>query len=207
MNPNDAKKVKEEIGNLLKAGFIPEVESSDWLFPIVVVSKKNGKLRICVGYRKLNTQTIKDPFPLSFTDMMLDEITGHEMYSFMDGYSDGDERPQMRLLPENLGVKHAFGPGSDSANKFQLHNGGGGTMLFVGELHWWTTDVELETDLMEFGALKNLKFYEERANGKSKGYCQVEFYDHAAVLACKEAMNGRKFHGRPAWLHLQIQEL
>ncbi|MCO5556478.1 hypothetical protein L7F22_010027 [Adiantum nelumboides] len=89
----------------------------------------------------------------------------------------------------------------------QLHNGGGGTMLFVGKLHWWTTDVELETDLMEFGALKNLKFYEERANGKSKGYCQVEFYDHAVVLACKEAMNGRKFHGRPAWLHLQIREL
>ncbi|KAI5055353.1 hypothetical protein GOP47_0030498 [Adiantum capillus-veneris] len=78
----------------------------------------------------------------------------------------------------------------------QSHNGGGGTMLFVGELHWWTTDVELETALLEFGALKNLKFFEERASGKSKGYCQVEFYDHAAALACKEGMNGRKFHGR-----------
>lgn len=78
----------------------------------------------------------------------------------------------------------------------QLH-GGGGTMLFVGDLHWWTTDAELETALSEFGALKNLKFYEERASGKSKGYCQVEFYDHAAAYACKEGMNGRKFHGRP----------
>ncbi|MCO5557383.1 hypothetical protein L7F22_010946 [Adiantum nelumboides] len=87
MNPNYAKKVKEEIDNLLKAGFITEVEISDWLFPIVVVPKKNGKLRVCVDYRMLNTQTIKDPFPLSFADMMLDEIAGHEMYSFMDGYS------------------------------------------------------------------------------------------------------------------------
>ncbi|MCO5557566.1 hypothetical protein L7F22_011132 [Adiantum nelumboides] len=139
----------------------------------------------------------------------------------------------MRLLPENLGVKHAFGPGSDSANKFQVKEEGNNDAvemlgMFVhcgvlmmrktcrvfawhyalcGELHWWTTDKELETDLMEFGALKNLKFYEERANGKSKGYCQVEFYDHAVVLACKEAMNGIKFHGRPAWLHLQIREL
>ena len=42
VNPNYAKKVKEEIDNLLKAGFIAEVESSDWLFPIVVVPKKNG---------------------------------------------------------------------------------------------------------------------------------------------------------------------
>ena len=51
MNPNYAAKVKEEINALLKAGFIAEVESSDWLFPIVVVSKKNGKLRICVDFR------------------------------------------------------------------------------------------------------------------------------------------------------------
>ncbi|KAH7366098.1 hypothetical protein KP509_18G063400 [Ceratopteris richardii] len=79
----------------------------------------------------------------------------------------------------------------------QSYSSGGGTMLFVGELHWWTTDVELETALLEFGALKNLKFFEERASGKSKGYCQVEFYDHSAALACKEGMNGRKFHGRP----------
>lgn len=87
MNPNYAKKVKEEIDNILKAGFIAKVESSDWLFPIVVVPKKNGKLRVCVDYRKLNAQTIKDPFPLPFTDMMLDEVVGHQMYSFMDGYS------------------------------------------------------------------------------------------------------------------------
>ncbi|MCO5551883.1 hypothetical protein L7F22_005389 [Adiantum nelumboides] len=88
MNPNYVAKVKEEIDALLKAGFIAEVESSDWLFSIVVVSKKNGKLRICVDFRKLNEQTIKDPFPLLFTDTMLDQVAGHEMYSFLDGYSE-----------------------------------------------------------------------------------------------------------------------
>jgi hypothetical protein len=40
-----------------------------------------------VDYRKLNAQTKKDPFPLPFLDYVLDFITGHEMYSFMDGYS------------------------------------------------------------------------------------------------------------------------
>ncbi|MCO5591293.1 hypothetical protein L7F22_045274 [Adiantum nelumboides] len=87
MNPNYAKKVKEEIGNPLKAGFITEVERSDWLFLIVVVLKKNGQLRVCVDYRKLNAKTIKDAFLLPFIDMMLDEIAGHEMYNFMDNYS------------------------------------------------------------------------------------------------------------------------
>ncbi|MCO5598428.1 hypothetical protein L7F22_052523 [Adiantum nelumboides] len=79
MNPNYAKKVKEEIDNLLKVGFITKVESHDWLFPIVVVPKKNGKLRVYVDYKKLNVKTIKDPFPLPFIDTMLNEITRHEM--------------------------------------------------------------------------------------------------------------------------------
>ncbi|MCO5555393.1 hypothetical protein L7F22_008939 [Adiantum nelumboides] len=87
MNPNYAAKVKEEIDALLKAGFIAEVESSDWLFPVVVVPKKNDNLRIFVDFRMLNEQKIKDPFSLPFTDTMLDEVAGHEMYSFLDGYS------------------------------------------------------------------------------------------------------------------------
>ncbi|MCO5564339.1 hypothetical protein L7F22_017999 [Adiantum nelumboides] len=49
-------------------------------------------------YRKLNAQSIKDPFPLPFTDMMLDEIAGHEMYSFMDGYSGYN---QLKIAPED----------------------------------------------------------------------------------------------------------
>ncbi|MCO5601430.1 hypothetical protein L7F22_055551 [Adiantum nelumboides] len=98
VNPNYAKKVKEEIDNLLKARFIIEVANNDWLFPIVVVPKKNGKLRVCVDYRKLNTQTINDPFPLPFTDMMLDEIAGHEMYNFMDGYSGYN---QLKIAPKD----------------------------------------------------------------------------------------------------------
>ena len=54
MNPNYTKKVKKEIDALLKARFIAEVESGDWLFLIVVVPKKNGKLKICIDFRKLN---------------------------------------------------------------------------------------------------------------------------------------------------------
>ena len=51
---------------------------NDWLFPMMVVPKKNGKLRVCVDFRKLNEQTIKDPFPLPFTDTMLDWYNGYD---------------------------------------------------------------------------------------------------------------------------------
>ncbi|KAJ7960928.1 Cleavage and polyadenylation specificity factor subunit [Quillaja saponaria] len=75
--------------------------------------------------------------------------------------------------------------------------GGGGTILFVGDLHWWTTDAELESELCKYGPVKEVKFFDEKASGKSKGYCQVEFYDPAAATACKEGMNGNVFNGRP----------
>ncbi|KAM5568020.1 cleavage and polyadenylation specificity factor subunit 6 [Rosa sericea] len=72
----------------------------------------------------------------------------------------------------------------------------GSATLFVGELHWWTTDAELESVLSQFGRIKEIKFFDERASGKSKGYCQVDFYDPAAASACKEGMDGYVFNGR-----------
>ncbi|WRX16491.1 RNA recognition motif domain - like 10 [Theobroma cacao] len=72
----------------------------------------------------------------------------------------------------------------------------GPTMLFVGELHWWTTDAELESVLSQYGRLKEIKFFDEKASGKSKGYCQVEFYDPSSAAVCKEGMNGYMFNGR-----------
>ncbi len=55
--------------------------------PIVVVLKKNGKLKIYIDFRKLNITTKKDPYPLPFIDEILNTIVGYEAYSFLDGYS------------------------------------------------------------------------------------------------------------------------
>ncbi|KAG8386022.1 hypothetical protein BUALT_Bualt03G0105800 [Buddleja alternifolia] len=86
--------------------------------------------------------------------------------------------------------------GGDGAGGGGGGGGGGGTILFVGDLHWWTTDAELELELCKYGPVKEVKFFDERASGKSKGYCQVEFYDPAAASACKDGMNGHIFNGR-----------
>ncbi len=58
-----------------------------WLSPIVVIPKKNGKLRICIDFKKLNATTKKDPYPLPFTNEVLNTIVGYEAYSFLDGCS------------------------------------------------------------------------------------------------------------------------
>ena len=62
-----------------------------WLSPIIVVPKKIGKIRSWVDYRKLNVVTIKDAFPLPFTDSVLDAVAGHDIYSFLDGFNDYNE--------------------------------------------------------------------------------------------------------------------
>ena len=87
MNPQLQLVVKAELEKLLQAGFIKPVEITDWVSPMVLVKKKNGKLRVCIDYRKLNKNTQKDHFPLPFINSILDEVAGHEMYTFMDGYS------------------------------------------------------------------------------------------------------------------------
>ena len=87
LNPKYSLMVKEELDKLLEAGFIYPVPHSEWVSPIVMVPKKNGKIRICQDFRKLNAVTKKDYFPLPFTYSILDAVAGHECYSFLDGFS------------------------------------------------------------------------------------------------------------------------
>jgi hypothetical protein len=51
-NPNYATIVKQDIDKLLTTGFIQYVGEATWLSPIVVIPKKNGKLIICIDFRK-----------------------------------------------------------------------------------------------------------------------------------------------------------
>lgn len=50
MNPVMKDIVKQELQKLLDAGFIYLISNSEWVSPLVIVSKKNGKWRICVDY-------------------------------------------------------------------------------------------------------------------------------------------------------------
>ena len=44
--------------------------------------------RVCIDYRRLNEVTRKDHFPLPFMDQLLERVSGHPFYCFLDGYSD-----------------------------------------------------------------------------------------------------------------------
>ncbi len=54
---------------------------------IVITPKKNGKLIICIDFRKSNATTKKDPYPLPFINEVLNIVAGYEAYSFLNMYS------------------------------------------------------------------------------------------------------------------------
>jgi len=87
INPNYVPKVNEDLDKLLNARFIYPIEITQLLSPLVIVPKKNDKLKICVNYSKLNAQTKKDSFPWPFLGSISDTIASHDMYSFIYGYS------------------------------------------------------------------------------------------------------------------------
>lgn len=42
---------------------------------------------MCIDYRKLNSASRKDHFPLPFLDQILETVAGNAFYCFLDGYS------------------------------------------------------------------------------------------------------------------------
>ena len=85
--PERQKAINEEVGKLLQAQVIREVEYPDWLANVVLVKKANGKWRLCIDFTNLNKACPKDSFPLPRIDLIVDATAGHELLSFMDAFS------------------------------------------------------------------------------------------------------------------------
>ena len=80
------KSINEEVGKLLQAGAIREVEYPEWLANVVLVKKENGKWRLCIDFTDINRACPKDSFPLPRIDLIVDATAGHELLSFMDAF-------------------------------------------------------------------------------------------------------------------------
>ena len=78
--------IQSEIAKMLKLGII-EKSFGPWASPVVLVGKPNGTWRFCVDYRKLNSVTKKDVYPLSRINDILDSLDGSSDFSTIDLFS------------------------------------------------------------------------------------------------------------------------
>ena len=79
--------IELEVKKLIDSDFIKKEQHPDWVANIITVPKKREKIRICIDFWDLNGTCPKDEFPLSITDIMIDNTCGFEKMSFMDVFS------------------------------------------------------------------------------------------------------------------------
>ena len=75
--------VAEELKEMEQSGII-EKSTSDWAFPIVLVRKKDNTLRMCVDYRRLNSVSQLDAYPMPRIDDLIDRLGKAKFISTLD---------------------------------------------------------------------------------------------------------------------------
>ena len=81
--PGLIQEVREHLEEMLKAGAIRESESS-YSSKVVVVRKKDGSIRFCVDFRKLNRRTVKDAYAIPRIEDSLHLLAGARYFSKLD---------------------------------------------------------------------------------------------------------------------------
>ncbi|MCG8048820.1 MAG: DDE-type integrase/transposase/recombinase, partial [Candidatus Thiodiazotropha taylori] len=81
--PSMIDEVRSHLEQLASCGII-RPSHSPWASNVVLVRKKDGKLRMCCDYRQLNNRTIKDSYALPRIEEILDTLAGSKYYTVLD---------------------------------------------------------------------------------------------------------------------------
>lgn len=82
-----SQEVDRQVNEMVDKGVI-KTSISPWASPVVLV-RKDGTMRFCVDYRRLNEFTVKDAYPLPKIEEAFDHLSGHAMFSTLDLLSSG----------------------------------------------------------------------------------------------------------------------
>ena len=139
--------VKKMLDDMLQQDVI-EASSGPWSSPIVLARKKDGTLRFCVDFRRINDMTKKEVHPLPRIDETLDMLGGAKWFSTLDlasGYWQVEMEPEQM---EKTAFSTPFGTYQFKVMPFGLSNAPSTfqklmEMVLAG-LHWTTCIVYLD---------------------------------------------------------------
>ena len=116
--------VKKEIDNMLIDGIIYPIDQLEWACPNAIQLKKHNprKLRIYVNFWELNKVTLTDLFPTPYGHKILNEVAGHEWYSFMDEFSGYNQVPIAKEDQKKTTFIYEFGSFAYRVMAFGLKN-------------------------------------------------------------------------------------
>lgn len=110
VSPVIQKVLDRELDEMLRLGVVEE-SKSPWSSPVCLVRKKDGNYRFCVDYRKLNSVTEKDSYPLPYVSSTLDKLRAANYLSSLDIKSAywqvpvaKDSRPYTAFTVPNRGL-------------------------------------------------------------------------------------------------------
>ena len=83
LSPKEYTELQAQIDDLLAQGHI-RPSTSPYGAPVLFVPKKDGRWRMCVDYRALNKQTIRDRYPLPRIDDLLDRLGQAKHFTTLD---------------------------------------------------------------------------------------------------------------------------
>ncbi|GBG78892.1 hypothetical protein CBR_g28607 [Chara braunii] len=104
MSEEELQVLRAQLDDLLAKGWI-RPSCSPYSAPVLFVRKKNKDLRLCINYRKLNVQTIKNADPLPRIDDLLERLGGAKYFSKLDLNRTLDEHLEhLRAVLERLRI-------------------------------------------------------------------------------------------------------
>lgn len=98
MAPTELAELRKQLDELITHGFI-QPSKSPYAAPVLFVKKADGSMRMCVDFRALNKQTIKNKYPLPRIEELFDQLIGARYFSKIDlrsGYH------QVRIYPDDV---------------------------------------------------------------------------------------------------------
>ena len=189
MSDQELRTVKDYIDKNLERKFI-RPSFSKFGSPVLFVPKKNGELRLCVDYRQLNMNTIKDKYPLPLISELHDRVSGTQWFTKLDlkeayyliRIKEGDEWKttfrtrygQYEYLVMPFGLTNAPATFQRLINQVLHHKLDHTVMVYIDDILIYTKGTKEEHERETQEVLQLLKEYDIRLNEEKSEFSKKE---------------------------------